>query len=121
MQAVFAEWLVWRGASAVECLCKLFKSITCSVYDKAATHAMTSLLCFAQRPLRRLPAPAAKAWTDAALLEAREPCRNTAAQCACVADGRVNACATIARSDLLAHLVQAAAAAKIRNRGLPAL
>jgi hypothetical protein len=87
MQAVFAEWLVWRGAAAAECLCKLFKSIRCAVYDKAATRAMTSLLCFAQRPLRRLPAPAVKAWTDAALLEAREPCRNAAAQCACVADG----------------------------------
>ncbi len=29
---------------------------------------------------------------------------NAAAQCACVADGRVNVCATIARNDLIAHL-----------------
>jgi hypothetical protein len=104
MQAVFAERLVRRDAAAAECLCTLFKSVRCTVYDKAATRATTSLLCFAQRPLRRLPAPAVKAWTDAALLEAREPCRNAAAQCACVADWRVNVCATIARRDLIAHL-----------------
>ena len=43
--------------------------------------AMTSLLCFAQCSVLRLPAPAFKAETDAALLKAREPCCNAAAVC----------------------------------------
>lgn len=81
MQAGFAERRDWRDAAAAECLCTLLKSVRCAIYGTAATRAMTSLLCFAQRPVLRLPAPTGKAETDASLLKAREPCCNAAAVC----------------------------------------